>query len=108
MRRLRSAPTRAAWSITCWQPCCPTDEGVMDFDLTEEQTAFQETARAFAQERLLPHAAQWDEERHFPAEALREAAALGFAGIYVDEAHGGTGLSRLDAALIFEELAAAD
>lgn len=80
----------------------------MDFELSEEQRAFQETARAFATERLLPHAARWDEERHFPAEALREAAALGFAGIFVDEAHGGTGLSRLDAALIFEELAAAD
>jgi alkylation response protein AidB-like acyl-CoA dehydrogenase len=80
----------------------------MDFELSEEQRAFQETARAFAVERLLPHAARWDEERHFPAEALREAASLGFAGITVDEAHGGTGLSRLDAALIFEELAAAD
>jgi alkylation response protein AidB-like acyl-CoA dehydrogenase len=50
----------------------------------------------------------WDAERHFPAAELREACALGFGGIYVDEAHGGTGLSRLDAALIFEELARAD
>jgi alkylation response protein AidB-like acyl-CoA dehydrogenase len=80
----------------------------MDFDLTEEQAACVATAREFARERLLPHAGRWDEERIFPAEALREAAALGFAAIYVDEALGGTGLGRLDAALIFEELAAAD
>ncbi len=80
----------------------------MDFSLTEEQLAFQDTARSFARERLLPHASRWDEERHFPAEELRAAALLGFAGIYVDEDHGGTGLTRLDAALIFEELAAAD
>jgi len=80
----------------------------MDFALTEEQVAFQATARAFARDRLLPNAQRWDEQRYFPAEELREAAALGFAGITVAEAHGGSGLSRLDAALIFEELAAAD
>lgn len=80
----------------------------MRFELTDEQRAFQATARDFARERLLPHAAEWDETKHFPAEALREAAALGFAGLYVDEAHGGTGLSRLDAAIVFEELAYAD
>ncbi len=80
----------------------------MDFSLTEEQLAFQDTARSFARERLLPNASRWDEERHFPAEELRAAALLGFAGIYVDEDNGGTGLTRLDAALIFEELAAAD
>ncbi len=80
----------------------------MDFDLTEEQRAFQDAAREFARESLLPHAGTWDETRHFPAEELRQAAALGFAGIYVPEAHGGAGLGRLDAALIFEELAYAD
>ncbi len=80
----------------------------MDFALTEEQAAFQATAREFARDRLAPEAGQWDETRTFPAEALRAAAALGFAAIYVDEAVGGAGLSRLDAALIFEELAAAD
>ncbi len=79
----------------------------MDFELTEDQRAFQATARAFAAERLAPGAARWDAERIFPAAELREAAALGFAGLYVDEAHGGTGLSRLDAALVFEELAVA-
>jgi len=80
----------------------------MDFSLSEDQAAFVATARAFAQERLLPEAGRWDEERIFPAAALREAAALGFAAICVDEALGGSGLTRLDAALIFEELAAAD
>jgi alkylation response protein AidB-like acyl-CoA dehydrogenase len=79
----------------------------MNFALTEDQTAFQDTARAFAADRLAPNADRWDEERHFPAEELRAACALGFGGIYVPEAQGGTGLSRLDAALIFTELAAA-
>jgi alkylation response protein AidB-like acyl-CoA dehydrogenase len=77
----------------------------MDFELSEEQRAFQETARQFAAERLAPHAADWDKRCHFPVDALREAAQLGFAGIYAAEAHGGAGLSRLDAAIIFEELA---
>lgn len=80
----------------------------MDFSLSEDQLAFQDTARSFARERLLPNASRWDEDRHFPAEELREAAALGFGALYVDEAQGGTGLSRLDAALVFEELAYAD
>ncbi len=80
----------------------------MDFELSEDQSAFQAAARDFAQGSLLPHAADWDEHKTFPIEALREAAGLGFAGIYVGEAFGGSGLTRLDAALIFEELAAAD
>jgi alkylation response protein AidB-like acyl-CoA dehydrogenase len=80
----------------------------MDFSVSEEQAAFVATARAFAQERLLPDAGSWDEDRIFPADALREAAGLGFAAMCVDEDLGGAGLSRLDAALIFEELAAAD
>jgi alkylation response protein AidB-like acyl-CoA dehydrogenase len=80
----------------------------MDFRLSEDQAAFQATARSFAREQLLPHAAEWDEDKVFPAAQLRAAAALGFAGVYVGTEHGGSGLSRLDAALIFEELAAAD
>jgi len=80
----------------------------MDFELTEDQRAFQATARSFARERWLPNAGGWDEARHFPAAELRAAAELGFGGIYVPEEHGGTGLTRLDAALIFEELAYAD
>ena len=80
----------------------------MEFELSEDQQAFQETARGFARDVLLPGAARWDEEKHFPEAELRQAAALGFAGIYVREDIGGSGLARLDAALIFEELAAAD
>jgi alkylation response protein AidB-like acyl-CoA dehydrogenase len=80
----------------------------MDFELSEDQSAFQAAARDFAQGSLLPHAAEWDEHKIFPVEALREAAALGFAGIYVGDEFGGSGLTRFDAALIFEELAAAD
>ena len=79
----------------------------MDFTASEEQRAFQDTARDFARTVLLPQAPRWDAEQIFPVEALREAAALGFAGLYVGEDVGGSGLSRLDAALVFEELAAA-
>ena len=79
----------------------------MDFDLSDDQRAFQETARQFAQDEWLPHAAGWDKREEFPKEALRKAAALGFAGIYVTDQFGGSGLTRLDATIIFEELAAA-
>lgn len=79
----------------------------MDFDLSEEQRAFQDVARDFATNEMAPHAAEWDEKHLFPVEALRKAAALGFAGIYVRDDVGGAGLSRLDAALVFEELATA-
>jgi alkylation response protein AidB-like acyl-CoA dehydrogenase len=79
----------------------------MDFDLSEDQRAFQETARDFAREEWLPHAPGWDAREEFPVAALRAAAALGFAGIYVGEEFGGSALTRLDATLIFEELASA-
>src|SRR5436305_12920849 len=79
----------------------------MDFDLSDEQRAFQDTAREFARDEWLPYAPGWDEREEFPEEALSKAAALGFAGIYVGDQFGGSGLSRLDAALIFEELATA-
>ncbi len=75
--------------------------------LSDEQRAFQETARAFAREEWLPQAPGWDERQEFPVAALRRAAALGFAAIYVGEEFGGSGLGRVDAAIIFEELAAA-
>ena len=78
----------------------------MDFDLSQEQQAFRDTARDFAVAELAPHAGEWDAKSIFPVEALRKAAALGFGGIYVKDDVGGTALSRLDAALIFEELAA--
>ena len=79
----------------------------MSVELTEEQKAFQEAARQFAAAEMAPHAAEWDDKGIFPTDTLRAAAALGFAGIYVQAAHGGSELSRLDAAVIFEELAAA-
>jgi len=79
----------------------------MDFELSDEQRAFQETARAFAREEWLPQAPGWDEREEFPVEALHRAAALGFAGIYVGDELGGSGLGRIDATIIFEELAAA-
>ncbi len=66
----------------------------MTFDLTEEQRAFQETARDFAAAEMAPFAAEWDEQGIFPVETLRKAAALGFAGIYVGEQHGGSDLTR--------------
>jgi hypothetical protein len=75
----------------------------MAAELTEDQTMIVETARAFAQERLRPNAARWEDEG-LDRGALQELASLGFAGIYVGEEHGGSGLTRLDAALIFEEL----
>src|SRR3954470_22016571 len=77
----------------------------MDFELTEDQRAFQTTARSFAREEMMPHAREWDESEIFPVDALRRAAALGFGGIYVKDDVGGSALTRLDAALIFEELA---
>ena len=77
----------------------------MDFQLSEEQRAFQDMARDFAAKEMLPHAAEWDQDEVFPVEALRKAAALGFGGIYVRDDVGGSALSRLDAAIIFEELA---
>ena len=77
----------------------------MDFDLSEEQRAIKDTARAFARDEMMPYARQWDEEEVFPAATLRRCAALGFGGIYVGADFGGSALTRLDAALIFEELA---
>jgi alkylation response protein AidB-like acyl-CoA dehydrogenase len=80
----------------------------MDFTLSEDQRAIEAAAQAFAAAELAPHSARWDEEKHFPVDTLRQAAALGFAGIYVKEDVGGSALSRLDAALIFEALAHGD
>ncbi len=77
----------------------------MDFELSEEQRAIQDTARDFARAEMMPHAKDWDENSTFPVDTLRKAAALGFGGIYVKEDVGGSDLTRLDSAIIFEELA---
>ena len=77
----------------------------MLFALTEDHVALRDTALAFAADRLAPHALEWDEKKHFPVDVIRESAALGFGGLYVREESGGSGLTRLDAALAFEALA---
>lgn len=79
----------------------------MDFSISDEQTAIRNMAREFANNEMLPHASEWDEHHHFPKEVLRKAAALGLAALYIKSDVGGTALSRLDSALIFEELATA-
>jgi alkylation response protein AidB-like acyl-CoA dehydrogenase len=80
----------------------------MDFALTDDQSAIQDAARAFSADLLAPNAAEWDETKHFPVDVMRQAAEMGFCGIYTGEQHGGMGLGRVEAALIFEELAAGD
>ena len=74
--------------------------------LTEEQKAIQNMALDFAMAEMAPHAMKWDAEKIFPTDVLRELARLGFAGVYVGEEYGGSGLSRLEAALVFEALSA--
>ena len=76
----------------------------MDFAFTEEQTAIQDMALDFANEQIAPHALEWAETDHFPVEVIRQTAELGMGAIYVPEDHGGSGLKRLDGAIIFEAL----
>ncbi|KAA0976204.1 acyl-CoA dehydrogenase [Paeniglutamicibacter gangotriensis] len=78
------------------------------FDLTEDQVSIVEMVADFATENIAPHAAAWDRDHHFPVDVLAQAGELGMGGIYVREESGGSGMSRLDAALIFEELSKAD
>ena len=80
----------------------------MNFELTEDQRAFADTARAFAQAELAPYAAEWDAQAIFPVQAIAKAGELGFCGLYAPENAGGLALPRLDATLVFEELAAVD
>jgi alkylation response protein AidB-like acyl-CoA dehydrogenase len=79
----------------------------MSFELSEEQRAFQLAAREFAAGSLAPFAAEWDAQAHFPRETIAQAGEIGFCGLYASEEFGGLGLPRLDATLVFEELAAA-
>ena len=79
----------------------------MDFDLTEDQRAFRQLADDFAAAEMAPFAAEWDEKHIFPHDTLKKAAELGFAGLYVRDDVGGSGLTRLDAVLVFEQLARA-
>lgn len=80
----------------------------MDFTLSEEQVMIQDMARHFADSELAPHSALWDEEKFLDRSIFTKAADLGFCGIYTGEDYGGTGLSRLDSALVFEQLARGD
>ena len=77
------------------------------YDLNEDQRAIQEMAQSFAADRVAPYALEWDKARHFPADVIRETGPLGLGGIYVREDVGGSALTRLDAVLVFEALAAA-
>lgn len=77
----------------------------MNFSLSDEQQAYVDSARAFAQAEMAPHAARWDAESIFPLDVLRQAGEMGFMGMYTPESAGGLGMSRLDASLIVEELA---
>jgi alkylation response protein AidB-like acyl-CoA dehydrogenase len=79
----------------------------MDFQLNEDQLAFQQAARDFARGEMAPHAAEWDEEKIFPVDVMRKAGELGFCGMYCPEENGGMGLSRLDTSIILEELSSA-
>ncbi len=76
----------------------------MTVNLTSEQNLIRQTASSFAADRLRPFAAQWDENKHFPVDVIKSAAELGLAGLYVREDVGGSGLSRFDAVLVFEQL----
>lgn len=76
----------------------------MDFELTEDQNACRLTAKAFSDKELLPHAAEWDSQQHFPIDVIRKAGKMGFLSLYTPEAQGGMGMSRLDASLVFEQL----
>jgi len=80
----------------------------MDFELNEDQRAFAQTARDFAVAELAPHAAEWDAQAIFPKATIAKAGELGFCGLYAPESIGGLALPRLDATLVFEEMAAVD
>jgi alkylation response protein AidB-like acyl-CoA dehydrogenase len=77
----------------------------MDFELNEDQRAFADIATQFARDKLAPMAEEWDQEQIFPKEVIREAGELGFLSLYTPEEQGGLGLPRLDASIIFEQLA---
>src|SRR4051794_19505809 len=78
----------------------------MNFELTEDQKSYQQAARSFANKELTPKAAEWDQNKYFPKEVIAKLGELGFCGLYTKPDVGGSGLSRLDGVVIFEELAA--
>ena len=76
----------------------------MNFNLTEDQQAFKQAAKEFAEKEMAPHAAKWDKESLFPVDVIEATGELGFLGLYSPEEYGGLGLSRLDSSIIFEEM----
>src|SRR5207302_1632918 len=90
--------TFAYYTFVCWKR---SGFGVLNHD----RIAVRDMARHFAAERVAPFALQWDEEKFFPIDVMREAAALGIGGIYIGNDVGGSGMTRFDAALVFEALA---
>ena len=76
--------------------------------LTQDQLAIGEATREFAREHLAPYAVEWDQAKHFPVDVLGKAAEMGLGGVYVREEHGGSGLSRMDAVVVYEALATGD
>jgi len=78
---------------------------VVNFDLTEDQQMFADTAKQFSDAEFLPNAAKWDQQHIFPKKVIAKAGELGFCGLYSPEDAGGLGLSRLDSSIIFEQLA---
>ena len=77
----------------------------MDFDLNSDQKHYRDLAKSFSDKELRPNAAEWDKEAFFPKETLMKAGELGFLSLYVDTNLGGMGLGRLDASIVFEQLA---
>ena len=76
----------------------------MDFALSEEQSLIFDMARSFGEEHIAPFARQWEKDEHIPKDLWPKLAELGFGGLYVSEENGGSGLTRLDATLVFEAL----
>lgn len=74
----------------------------LPFGLTEEQQTVSAMVRDFADTEIAPYALDWDADHHFPVDVIRRSADLGMGGIYIREESGGTGMGRMDAALIFE------
>ena len=94
------------WNWTIWQKNIKKFQTFLATSgLNEDQLAIQELAINFAKNEMHPHMAKWDQEQIFPVETLRKAAELGFGAVYTRPDFGGTGLSRLEASVVFEALA---
>jgi alkylation response protein AidB-like acyl-CoA dehydrogenase len=95
------------FALTALVVCHPNEDSKLDFGLSEEQEAIFDMAYAFGEEHIAPFAREWEKAETIPKELWGKFAELGFGGLYVREEHGGSGLTRLDATLVFEALSAA-